>query len=235
MYNPFRVERCCILGNPGCAARPRAMECNRFAVRSMAASTIFLAHSSGSMTAAKTANRIALRPGFRIALVRRWPYNGAMTSTTQSPKPKRRWYQFSLRAEDAMKWPMWMLPIAFLLVVGTPVYSAESDREQEAAIAAIKMLGGGVEVDKSSPSKGVTTVWLSGAEVTDAGLVYLKGMTSLTLLYLDRTKVTDEGLKHVKALTKLETLALHHTQVTDAGLKHLKGLKNLVMAQFQRN
>ena len=51
-----------------------------------------------------------------------------------SPKLKRRWYQFSLLTEDVVKrLTTWMLPIALLLVFGTPTYSAERESGQEAS------------------------------------------------------------------------------------------------------
>ena len=62
---------------------------------------------------------------------------------------------------------------------------------------------------------------------SDAGLVHLKGLTSLQDLNLYFTQVTDAGLVHLKGMTKLTNLTLYNTQVTDAGLVHLKGLTNL--------
>ena len=64
-------------------------------------------------------------------------------------------------------------------------------------------------------------------DITDAGLVHLKGMTNLRSLRLSGPKITDAGLAHLKDLTNLQTLNLRSTQVTDAGLVHLKGLTNL--------
>ena len=62
---------------------------------------------------------------------------------------------------------------------------------------------------------------------TDAGLVHLKGLTSLQELVLDNTQVTDAGLVHLEGLTGLRHLDLTNTEVTDAGLVHLKGLTNV--------
>ena len=103
-----------------------------------------------------------------------------------------------------MKRPRWILPIALLLVVGTPSIAAEPDREQEAAIAALKKLGGLVRVDRN---KAVTVVLL-GESVTDATLEYLKGPKSLQSLILAGTKVTDEGVKSSLLLAAVATLGL---------------------------
>ena len=59
-------------------------------------------------------------------------------------------------------------------------------------------------------------------QITDAGLVHLKGLTNLEQLDLVDTQVTDAGLVHLKGLTKLRTLFLDSTQVTDAGIADLQ-------------
>ena len=59
-------------------------------------------------------------------------------------------------------------------------------------------------------------------QVTDSGLVHLKGLTSLQYLSLDGTKVTDAGLVHLKGLTELRSLRLRKTQVTNAGVEDLQ-------------
>ena len=91
-------------------------------------------------------------------------------------------------------------------------------------IAAIEKLGGKIEVDEN---KAVVSVALGNTNITDAGLVHLKGLTKLERLRLEGTKVTDAGLVHLKGMTKLWNLHLEGTQVTDYGLTHLKGLTSL--------
>ena len=59
-------------------------------------------------------------------------------------------------------------------------------------------------------------------EITDAGLVHLKGLTKLELLNLNRSEITDAGLSHLKKLTNLQTLFLKDTKVTDAGIPELQ-------------
>jgi hypothetical protein len=75
------------------------------------------------------------------------------------------------------------------------------------------------------PSPGNNAV-SRGCEVTDAGLVHLKGLTSLQHLSLSN-KVTDAGLAHLKDLTSLQMLNPSGSQVTDAGLEHIKRLTSL--------
>ena len=63
---------------------------------------------------------------------------------------------------------------------------------------------------------------LYDTQISDTGLVRLKGLTKLTNLYLNHTLVTDAGHVHIKGLTNLEKLELRQTQVTDAGVAELE-------------
>jgi len=105
-----------------------------------------------------------------------------------------------------------------------PKKPAPSKPTSEETIAVIKGLGGKLKFDKN---KAVVSVDLTSVQVTDAGLVHLKGLTKLEKLHLDGTRVTDAGLIHLKGLTSLDNLSLTGTDVTDAGLVHLEGMTNL--------
>lgn len=72
-----------------------------------------------------------------------------------------------------------------------------------------------------------------GTKITDAGLVYVKGLTSLQSLYLHDTRITDAGLVHLKDLNSLRYLRLHCEQITDAGLEHLTGLTGIYHFSFR--
>ena len=89
-----------------------------------------------------------------------------------------------------------------------------------AAVAAIEKLHGHVTIENGK------VVSVTRKKATDAGLVHLKGLTSLQTLSLGGP-VTGAGLVHLKGLTNLQYLYLGGTQVTDAGLVHLKALTNL--------
>ena len=47
-------------------------------------------------------------------------------------------------------------------------------------------------------------------------------LTCCAGLYLNNTQVTDAGLVHLKGLSKLQYLDLSNTQVTDEGVKKLQ-------------
>lgn len=68
---------------------------------------------------------------------------------------------------------------------------------------------------------------LSGAEVTDGGLVHLKNLKKLEKLNLSGTGITDDGLSQLTDLTHLRVLALASTLVGDSGLMYLNSLEKL--------
>ena len=80
-------------------------------------------------------------------------------------------------------------------------------------------------------------------QITDAGMVHLKGLTKLQTLNLYGTKITDAGLVHLRGMTKLQTLNLkgsmgsmvRRSGITDAGLEHLKGLAKLQTLDLRWN
>jgi hypothetical protein len=153
------------------------------------------------------------------------------TAPTTTPKPRLRWLQFSLRG-------LFIGILVLSLPLGWFAYKLREAREHRAAVKAIQTVGGrvGCYPDRLGRLPGEEVrgdrgdrLWvrLSRTPVRDAGLVYLRGLTTLYQLDLDATKVTDAGLVHLKGLTQLEELSLDSTQITDAGLEHLRGLTQL--------
>jgi hypothetical protein len=63
---------------------------------------------------------------------------------------------------------------------------------------------------------------LSGAKVTDAGLVHLRDCSNLTTLFLWRTQVSDAGLIHLKEIRSLRFVWLNGTKVTPEGARELR-------------
>ena len=167
-------------------------------------------------------------------------------------KPKRRWYQFSLKTLLVV-----MLLSCFVFAwIGSRMKQARENRARVAAVAettktavaAIEELGGTVTSsheklrrqtwleehfdDPGGPDDPVgvlkvARVDLRYTKVTDADLEPLRELTNLQFLILRATKVTGLGLEHLKGLTNLQELDLQSTSVTDAGLEHLKGLTEL--------
>ena len=150
------------------------------------------------------------------------------------PKPKLRWYQFSLRT---------LLIVVLVLGVGLGLLGRKVQRirrEEEAALKFVEMRGM-IRADRSRsmldhwvhrlcggiPECPVTNVSLDGTDVTNTDLEYLKDLPDLEFLSLTYTRVTDTGLEHLKELTNLRELHLANTQVTDEGVeKFQKALPN---------
>jgi hypothetical protein len=93
----------------------------------------------------------------------------------------------------------------------------------------VRICGGWYRIDdkfveeKNADAKG----GLEHTQVSDAGLVHLKGLTGLKYLRLSHTKITGTGLLHLKCLGNLQVLDVSNSPATDAGLEHLKGLTEL--------
>ena len=172
------------------------------------------------------------------------------------PKPKRRWYQFSLRT-------LLVAVLALSLPLGWVSWELEKTRREQAAIAEYGQYDAFISYHQMSgpswmvqrfrkiravdfsmnpfgatriaevklrPLKRMTNlveVTLWNTTVDDAGLANLHGLSHLKSLNLGLTQVTDAGLVHLQDLTSLEVLDLGDTQVTDAGLAHLRQLTNL--------
>jgi hypothetical protein len=68
---------------------------------------------------------------------------------------------------------------------------------------------------------------LGWTQVTDAGLLHIRGLTGLQHLSLGHTQITDPGLENIRGLTVLQGLDLSNTPITDGGLLHLGGLAKL--------
>jgi hypothetical protein len=63
---------------------------------------------------------------------------------------------------------------------------------------------------------------LSGTEVTDAGLAYLRTLPGLRVLELNNTAVSDAGLEQLKGVTSLRFLSVKGTHVGAVGARSLR-------------
>jgi Leucine-rich repeat (LRR) protein len=117
-----------------------------------------------------------------------------------------------------------------VLVLALAAWTAvcvRADEAEDKAVNAIEKLNGKITRDQKAKGKPVIGVYLSGPDVTDAGLKHLAGLKRLQNLKLYGTKVTDAGLKELAGLKRLLHLSLYKSEVTDAGLKHLARFKQL--------
>ena len=157
-----------------------------------------------------------------------------MSTTISLAKPRRRWLRFSLRS-------FFLVVLVIAVSLGWMIHGA---RQQGIAVAALKEIGCTVSYYNNTDRSPTVLEWLrkllgedeyrdvdwvvgSRSQITDAGLVYLRGLTQFRHLRLDDAQVTDAGLVQLQGLTQLQGLSLSGTQVTDAGLLHLRGLTQL--------
>jgi hypothetical protein len=70
---------------------------------------------------------------------------------------------------------------------------------ENAALKAVKALGGRVTVDAEQPGLPVVAVDFGKTQITDADLKLLKELKNLQTLHLYDAQVTDAGLKELKA------------------------------------
>ena len=133
-------------------------------------------------------------------------------------KHRRRWFQFSLRS---------LMLFMFVCAVASAWVGSKLDetRREQVVVAGTEPLWvGSVEYHEmygpdwlARHFRTVLGFNLKGTQVTDAGLVHLKGLTNLKEMHLSRTQVTDAGLVHLKGLTNLEWLYLSDAQLAGAG------------------
>ncbi|NQU19726.1 MAG: hypothetical protein HQ567_00475 [Candidatus Nealsonbacteria bacterium] len=153
-------------------------------------------------------------------------------------KPKRRWYQYSLRS---------LLVFVVVASIGfswlaTRLKRAKARHQAAAEVqkvaAEIQSLGGSVDIDcldepnwfdRLLGDPGVLRVdhVRGGSEFGSLGMKKLKGLNDLRILNLFLAEVTDADLVYLEGLDNIEHLSLRGSPITDAGLKHLEGMTNL--------
>ncbi|MCH8921945.1 MAG: hypothetical protein IIA67_02215 [Planctomycetes bacterium] len=158
-----------------------------------------------------------------------------------NPKPKRRWYQFSLRT---LLIAMTVATVAFGGWVQLRRQRAQANRDRVAAVeeavavfekmGGTVLFGGGQIWPKPKPEyeERRPPTWLE-KQFDDPGDADDPVRTlNVTVVNLYETKVTDADLKYLKELTYLVELNLSDTNVTDAGMKPISQLNRLEDVDF---
>ena len=166
-----------------------------------------------------------------------------MTTTTAptTPKPRRRWLQFSLRT---------MILIMLLIGCGLGWFAHERKqaRDQRKAAMEIKQLGGvAMQCGRYEPQNGwksrvpswlkrilgddvfltISYVSLRKSKATDKDLVRLRAFPQLKELDLSESHITDAGLVHLDGTPRLQKLTIGRGAITDEGLVHVGRLSSL--------
>jgi hypothetical protein len=101
------------------------------------------------------------------------------------------------------------MTVAALLLVLAPwtAVCVRANQAEHKAVKAIRKLDGEITRDEKAKGKPIVGVFLTGTQVTNAGLKHLAGLKQLQTLDLGGTKVTDKGKADLKkALPKLEII-----------------------------
>lgn len=152
---------------------------------------------------------------------------------------RRRLFQISLRT---------LLGLITVAAIGLG-YITHRAREQRAAVARIKELGGLVHYDyqlkdnfaaQEPPGwpwlrrlvgdeyfQDVARVMLDKTPVSDSDLPVIYKLRKPIVLSLGHTDISDEGLVYFEGLSKLSCLDLRETKITSAGLGRLKPLPSV--------
>jgi Leucine-rich repeat (LRR) protein len=155
-----------------------------------------------------------------------------------SDKPKRRWYQFSLKT---------LLVVLTLFCIGPGgyvTYEQKKARRQKAAVAAIKRLGGAVFYDLDAKPRHPAIRWILGDNTAGSvkALVFThvenpfapSALRELQLFPRLR-ELSFGGYRHVTVpallelceLPNLKELNLRSSNISDSELTHIGNLKNL--------
>ena len=105
---------------------------------------------------------------------------------TSSSKPRRRWFQFSLRA---------LLVTVTVLGLGLVPLAVRLKRERDKQVAMTRLQEMGVWVESFNDE--IMVVVRSNVEVTDEIRTYLKSLRGVTWLHLCGYTVTDDTLRRL--------------------------------------
>ena len=98
----------------------------------------------------------------------------------------------------------------------------EVERARDEAAAAIRALGGIMDLDETRSGKPVRRVNLHGTAVTDDDVAKLAVFPELHVLDLRATRVSDRGLAQLAALPRLELLVVEAARQAGEGVRRLR-------------
>jgi len=124
--------------------------------------------------------------------------------------------------------PAWLLVVAGLLIAApyaasfyernfVPLAPYEQLVDGERRVTLTGLTNFDYALLRRHPDLGV--VQMANADVTDATLEHLRGLTQLRSLDVSDSKITDAGLAKIAALPGLVELRLARTTITDAGFQ----------------
>jgi hypothetical protein len=148
-----------------------------------------------------------------------------------SPRPKRRWFQFSLRGLLAMVFVL-CLPLAWLAV------KLDAKRRERAALAALGLAPSDVRVlpfagQRREPNGHFHYDWFFKPDNEPPGPRWLRRLLGhdffgiVVSLVVHDPAVSNADLEHLRSLPALRLLYVLNANITDAGLAHVGCLSEL--------
>jgi Leucine-rich repeat (LRR) protein len=164
-------------------------------------------------------------------------HNAVMSQPSKKPKPRRRWFQFSLRTLLAV------MTLAAGLAVAWRIY-VEPYRQQRQTMKLIEHLGGSYQT-VAAPGwlrtlfgqdfQNITLVNLADCDTPAAYLGQVAALPALETLVVGGQEFTDEHLRPLHRVSTLRGLVLDSTDVTVAAIDALrKSLPHVDVYQSQR-
>src|SRR5262245_1051026 len=129
--------------------------------------------------------------------------SGPSGQYSQRLEPKRRFREAATRGNSGGERSAMRVQLLLTLIIGLFPGTRRQDiaETREHALAAVKKLGGKLQIDGKGPSRLVIGISLDSTQVTDDDLASLKTFPELRVLSLNQTPVSDAGLEHIKGLT----------------------------------
>ncbi|MGA2797346.1 MAG: hypothetical protein ABSE63_07210 [Thermoguttaceae bacterium] len=176
--------------------------------------------------------------------------NNSTTSQSASPKPKRRWYQYSLRT-------LLIFVTLFAVACSWLAVKMQQAKRQRKAVDAIRKHSGEIFYDndkydnygrfypqaishsglyKILGNDFFANVYL--VKIRDypkADLKSIAEFSHLKMLWIEGSRINDDGLEDLRFFTQLKSLCLADAEISSSGLKHLKELPQLEELYLQNN
>ena len=187
--------------------------------------------------------------------------NNPTADRSPKPKPKRRWFQYSLRT-------LLICVTLFAIACSWFAVKMRQAKRQEAAVGELKKLGCSVKYGVEVSRRGYARInkpnvpqWLLNllgidffchvshvseekGKMTDDAMAHLNGLTHLQSLFLANAQITDAGLENIKDLTQMKIFRIWPddmilqqpggVRITDAGLANFKRLTQLIEIHIER-
>jgi Leucine Rich repeat len=163
-------------------------------------------------------------------------------NTAEPQKPRRRWFQFSLRTLLILVVVVGVAGGWLGRVIERSLKAQEAADEHMKALLASEVIA--VKIQSATGAFAIPCDRLKSpndihvnfrrAKAADSALLAIASHPQVGELVLEGTDLTDAGMKHISAFQNLQKLDVSGTKITDAGVKNLAGLTHLRFLDLDR-